>query len=317
MTPNVMVSLPVVDLALQPSVVATAIRHACESRGFFYVTNHDVPREAVDAMFHAAREFFSLPVHLKQTVLQDHNNRGWTPMGEETLDPSSSKRGDSKEGYYIGREAEEDEIGLPLRGANNWPDEEKLGLVNWRRVMEAYHDEMSSLARRLMPVFAEALGLEKNFFDEHFRRPTALLRPLHYAASESSPGEGVFAAGAHSDYGVLTILAVDAEAPGLEIQEANGSWTPVAGGTSGGFCVNIGDLCERWTNGRFRSTVHRVVTKQCQGERWSAAFFWEPEFDVVVTPIVREGEKPHYEPCKYGDYILGKYAATHEGFKDS
>ena len=141
--------------------------------------------------------------------------------------------------------------------------------------MTSYFDAMSCLARRLMPVFATALGLPPDFFDDKFDRPTALLRPLKYAAAASNPQQGVMAAGAHSDYGVLTILAVD-DAPGLQIQTdaAKDEWRDVPP-VPGAFVCNVGDLCERWTNGVFKSTVHRVVTKGGAGsERYSCAFFW-------------------------------------------
>jgi isopenicillin N synthase-like dioxygenase len=138
--------------------------------------------------------------------------------GEETLDPKRQKSGDTKEGYYIGREVAKGsaEDGLPLRGPNNWPDERALGLAAFKEPMNAYYDAVCDLARRLMPSFETALGLEKDFFAGKFSHPTALLRPLKYAAAASNPQEGIMAAGAHSDYGVLTILAID-PTPGLQV----------------------------------------------------------------------------------------------------
>lgn len=135
-------------------------------------------------------------------------------------DPARQKTGDTKEGYYIGREVEPGsaEHGLPLRGPNNWPDEAALGLTSFRGPVQSYYDHMCDLARRLMPSFEAALGLEKNFFSDKFSHPTALLRPLKYAAAASDPRAGKFAAGAHSDYGVLTILATDGT-PGLQVRK--------------------------------------------------------------------------------------------------
>ena len=135
-------------------------------------------------------------------------------------DPARQKTGDTKEGYYIGREVEPGsaEHGLPLRGPNNWPDEAALGLASFRGPMQSYYDHVCDLARRLMPSFEAALGLEKNFFSDKFSHPTALLRPLKYAAAASDPKAGIMAAGAHSDYGVLTILAIDGT-PGLQVRK--------------------------------------------------------------------------------------------------
>ena len=122
--------IPIVDLSADPASVASVIRDACVRHGFFYLTNHGVPRTVVDGMHDASRAFFALPESAKRTVLasNDANNRGWTPLGEETLDPATQTRGDTKEGYYIGREVgpSSDEHGKPLRGANQWPDETKL-----------------------------------------------------------------------------------------------------------------------------------------------------------------------------------------------
>lgn len=329
--------IPIVDLSADPASVASVIRDACVRHGFFYLTNHGVPRTVVDGMHDASRAFFALPESAKRTVLasNDANNRGWTPLGEETLDPATQTRGDTKEGYYIGREVgpSSDEHGKPLRGANQWPDETKLGLSSaggFREPMMRYHAALTNLCDALMPSFAEALGLNPNFFEDKFRFPTATLRPLRYSAHPSRPSEGVLGAGAHSDYGVLTVLWTDGT-EGLEIRKDD-VWWPVKPlpRHRNAFICNVGDLCERWTNGVFKSTVHRVVTRRdeenADGEesdavgnrRHSCAFFWEPDFDTRVEPLpacVAENPPRRYEPTTYGEYILAKYRATHADFQ--
>jgi len=312
-------SVPLVDLSRCEDEVAKAIRAACVRHGFFYISKHGVQEETIKAMFASSRAFFALPVEVKSTAKQNEHNRGWTPMYEETLDPAKQRSGDTKEGYYVGRDValnhpDPRERG-PLRAPNLFPAEDIL--PHFRSSMELYHAEMTQLARRLMRPFALGLGLPGDFFAEHFERPTALLRPLHYAAFKSQPEQGLFAAGAHSDYGVLTILATD-ETPGLEIQLEDGSFAPVPP-MDGTFIVNVGDLCEIWTNGLFKSTVHRVVTSG-ESERYSAAFFWEPNFECLVSPLsqcVTEDRPRRYEPVVYGDYILSKYAATHAGYSST
>lgn len=310
--------IPAVDLSLGEDAVASTIRRACTTHGFFYVVNHGVSDEEVGAMVRAMKAFFALPEEKKRTVLQDENNRGWTPMGEETLDPATQVSGDTKEGYYIGREIAPDspEFGLPLRGANNWPDESALGLsAPFRAPMRAYHAACVRLCRSLMRPFALALDMPPDFFDDMFTHPTALLRPLRYAAARSRPEEGVLAAGAHSDYGVLTALWTDGT-PGLQILDPDdGTWRDVAH-VPGALVCNVGDLCERWTNGVFKSTVHRVVTAGTS-ERFSAAFFWEPNFDAVVKAVPRcvtDDNPAKFPPVVYGEYILDKYRRTHAGF---
>lgn len=320
--------IPIVDLSSDPASVASVIRDACVRHGFFYLTNHGVPRSLIDGMHDASRAFFALPESAKRTVLasNDANNRGWTPLGEETLDPATQTRGDTKEGYYIGREIgpSSDEYGKPLRGPNQWPDEAKLGLTEsgFREPMMRYHAALTNLCDSLMPSFAEALGLHKDFFEDKFKFPTATLRPLRYSEHKSAPEKGVLGAGAHSDYGVLTVLWTDGR-NGLEIRK-NDAWCPVKPlpDEKNAFICNVGDLCERWTNGVFKSTVHRVVTTADLAgrgnKRHSCAFFWEPDFDTFVEPLpacVAENPPRRYEPTTYGEYILAKYRATHADFE--
>lgn len=311
-------SIPLVDLSLPEDEIALSMKRACETFGFFYLSNHGVPKEIVDDLFHGMHQFFGLNAELKRTVLQNEHNRGYTPLGEETLDPAKQKSGDTKEGYYIGRHVPLDhpdprERG-PLRAPDVWPDEQLLGIPGWKTKMQSYYDQMIHLSHRLMRPFAQALGLPSDFFESKFDRPTALMRPLHYAACRSQPEDGIFAAGAHSDYGVLTILCTD-QIPGLQILTNEGQWVPVEP-IEGFFVVNVGDLCEIWTNGQFRSTVHRVVTSG-ESDRYSCAFFWEPNFDCLITPLEQciTRERPvAYSPIVYGDYILSKYKATHAGY---
>ncbi|GIL87645.1 hypothetical protein Vretimale_14674 [Volvox reticuliferus] len=184
-----------------------------------------------------------------------------------------------------------------------------------------------------------------------FDRPMVTLRPLHYSGEVSDPGAGVFGAGAHTDYGMLTILATD-DTPGLQIwtgpdvasrsasnisnaNSGGGSWgeregagageegAATAGGRwrdvepiAGAFIINLGDMLERWTNGRYRSTLHRVINTSGR-ERYSIAFFFEPNFDaeVAVLPVCcGPDDPPRYPPTTAGQHLLDKYAATHAGY---
>lgn len=278
------------------------------------------------------REFFRLPMESKMTILQDSNNRGYTPYRESTLDPDGSKHPDTHEGLYFGREvsADSEEGKLPLHGPNQWPAEDLL--PGYRAATWAYYEALTSLMKRALPILALSLGLERTHFDTLFERPIATLRPLHYrwvkalcilvswglfrgrhripemelsvalllllcvpssvilantcyhapfqlpSADPARPEEGQFSAGAHSDYGCLTFLLTDGT-PGLQIflddQWNDVPWVP------GTIVVNLGDMLERWTGGQYHSTVHRVVNTSGR-ERFSAAFFVEPNFETVV-----------------------------------
>ena len=326
--------LPIIDVnALTSSEITARVRLACETNGFFIVRNHSVKQSTVREMHEASKLFYALPVKFKMRAKQNANNRGYSPIMEEKLDLNAN--GDSKEGFYIGRECEDWEMDLPLRGKNVWwpPEEEeakdedeeesearKIG-IRFRLAMEQYYEEMVQFCDGFVPTFAEALGLP-GFFEDKFKPHNALLRPLKYGKVKSEGKQ--FACGAHSDYGVLTMLWVQPGSEGLEIfDEKSESWMQVnlGGAEDEGkeserpddFICNIGDLMQFWTNDRFKSTVHRVVTDGTK-ERYSAAFFYEPSYECEIEPIVLEGEEPKYEKTTFLKYILAKYDATHEAF---
>ena len=115
--------VPLLDLNQDINTLAGIFRHACKEHGFVLLTNHGISPDIIAAHADAQRRFFTLPDHLKRTIIADHNNRGYTPLGDETLDPANSKQGDNKEGLYFGREVDDEEAEKPLHGPNQWPDE--------------------------------------------------------------------------------------------------------------------------------------------------------------------------------------------------
>jgi isopenicillin N synthase-like dioxygenase len=330
--------LPVVDI--QSSEPHITLRRACVEHGFFYLVGHDISPDLVQTHMDIQRQFFALPLGAKMRIKADSNNRGYTPMGNETLDEKNSIQGDTHEGCYFGLDVPPDSQlakTFPLHGPNQWPDE---GLIpNYKSIVEEYIAEMRKLGMRVLKLLSLSLNLPPDYFDPFFQhRPMIALRPLHYAPVKSDPDNGIFAAGAHSDYGMLTFLVTDDE-PGLQIIKNNsrggGEWMDVAP-MKGAFICNLGDMLERWTNGVYKSTEHRVINRNGR-DRYSAPFFWEPAFDTVVEPIIiameeeelnGEGEsahaghhhhhqqqqKPKYPPITSGEYLLGRYNATHEGF---
>ncbi|KAG2449269.1 hypothetical protein HYH02_005426 [Chlamydomonas schloesseri] len=328
--------VPIIDMSAPEDVAAAAVRAAAAGSGFFYVTGHGVSQDLVDEAFTQQRALFGLPLEAKMALLQDDNNRGYTPFREETLDPARQKHGDTKEGFYFGREvaADSPEASKPLHGPNQWPD--PVLLPEYRRVTWRYYTELNGLGMRLLRLLALSLGLPADHFTPMFSQPLVTLRPLHYAAEVSDPGAGVFGAGAHTDYGMLTILATD-DVPGLQIWLPDGSgcggadqgqgqggaqggaqggrWHDVAP-VSGAFIINLGDMLERWTNGLYRSTLHRVINTTGR-ERYSIAFFFEPNFDTVVEVLpacTGPGNPPRYPPTTSGEHLLAKYAQTHAGY---
>ncbi|CAM9798398.1 unnamed protein product, partial [Hapterophycus canaliculatus] len=170
-----------------------------------------------------------------------------------------------------------------------------------------------SVGVRVSGLLSEGLGLDASFFKGCTSEMAHALRLIHYSAEVSDPGKGVLGAGAHSDYGLITLLATD-DVPGLQVR-LNGEWFDVPP-RKGAFICNLGDMLQRWTNDHLRSTVHRVVNKLGR-ERYSIPFFFEPNFDteVVCFPQFCSPENPaKHAPVMAGKYLLGKYSQTLQGF---
>ena len=168
---------------------------------------------------------------------------------------------------------------------------------------------MSDLSAAVMRGFAIALDLDEGWFDPLIDRHGSALRLAHYPAlSPQTPTAGRFRAGAHTDYGTLTILWTDGR-PGLEVLDASGAWLPVDV-PDGAFVVNLGDLMQRWTNDRWRSTMHRVVVADPTDARVSIPFFHNANWDAVVECIVAPGEAARHEPVTAGRHLMAKFRST-------
>ncbi|KAK6941466.1 Isopenicillin N synthase-like, Fe(2+) 2OG dioxygenase domain, partial [Dillenia turbinata] len=291
-------------------------KQACLDSGFFYVINHGISPEFMDEVFAQSTKLFRLPLTEKMKLLRNEKHRGYTPTLDEHLDHENQVNGDYKEGYYIGVEVPEDdpEAQRPFYGPNRWPAPEIL--PGWRQTMERYHQEALGVAKAVARVIALALDLEADFFDkpEMLGKPIATLRLLHYEGQVSDPSKGIFGAGAHSDYGLITLLATD-EVPGLQICKDRDAkpriWEDVAP-LKGAFIVNIGDMLERWSNCYFRSTLHRVLGNG--QERYSIAYFVEPSHDCLVEclPTCKsEKNPPKFPPVRCQTYLTQRYNDTH------
>ena len=308
-------TLPILDLSswresdrASLTRIAAEAGAACRNVGFFYVINHGVDADLIARAFDQSRRFFALPLAERQALAIERigGNRGYSGMLHEALDPGRGP--DMKEAFNVGLEIAPDDpdllSGQPFRSLNAWPS-----LPNFREALLGYYDACATLGARLHRAFACDLGLEPGFFDDKFDRPMATLRLLHYPAPPqgSEPRTG---AGAHTDYGNLTLLATD-DVGGLEVRARDGRWieAPVV---PGAFIVNIGDCLMRWTNDIYVSTPHRVVNRSAR-ERYSIAFFYDPNPDALVATIpscVRRGEHVRYPPILAADYLKQRLDAS-------
>lgn len=309
--------LPLIDIAplLSESAadcarVAAEIGAACRDTGFFYVAGHAIAPATLRALDEASRRFFALPEETKMQIAMARGGRAWRgffPVGGEL----TSGKPDIKEGLYFGEELGPDDprvkAGLPLHGANQFPEAvpELRGLVmDFMRGAEAS-------AHAILRGVALSLGLEADYFHRAYTaQPTMLFRIFHYPASDAADGWGV---GEHTDYGLLTLLAQD-DNGGLQVKSRQG-WIeapPIAGA----LVVNIGDMLDRLTGGVYRSTPHRVLNVSGRS-RLSFPFFFDPGFAARIEPLPGrvagddsaerwDRSNLHAFAGTYGDYLIGK-----------
>ncbi len=282
-----------------------AFGKACRDTGFLVLTGHGIASTQVNGLFDQARAFFAMPQDAKDrlSINQSPHNRGYARAGDESLDEKSGVF-DVKEAYNIGLDFAPDDprilAGEPYRGVNLWPD-----LPAFRDTLLSYFDAVLALGVDLHRAIALDLGLPETWFAPHFEVPIATLRLLRYPAAAAAPGS--IGAGAHSDYGSVTLLMTDG-VPGLQVKPRGGDWMDVPQ-VPGGFVMNIGDMLMRWTNDTYVSTPHRVVRPP--QERYSAAFFLEPKPDTVVSALPGFETEAKYPPITSATYLTQRLKATY------
>ena len=283
-------NLPVVDLAGSYESlegfrnVAGQVDQVCRDSGFFYVVNHQVPQALIEDMFRASAVFFDLPAETKQSIIrtQSRTQRGWSPIGAQSLD--TGKPADLMEGFSAGLECDpSDPIGenLPRRGGNLWPGESAVpGL---RHTVLNYMAALDRTARHIMSLIAVGLDLPPDYFETFMRRPAPTIRLLRYPPHPCDADANQSGAGAHTDWGALTLLVQDSKG-GLQVQDRDGQWQDVLP-VAGSFVVNLGDLMARWTNDAYTSTRHRVINNVSDSNRYSIPFFFEVDYDARVAAL--------------------------------
>lgn len=313
----VLSGFPAFDLAEHERLTGSArsesaarLDRICRETGFLVLRGHGVPAGVMDGVWAAAQEFFDLPPEVKARVAAPYPGYpyGWLGPKREALARSRGEDTppDLKESFNGGPLTVPD--GMNDREAlafcyqpTLWPD-----LPGFRTAWEAYYAAMEDLAARVMRAFAEALGLPTGYFAPFLAAPISALRALHYPATDDAPDTNQQRAGAHTDYGSLTVLLPQAGSRGLEIMHPTLGWTEVPA-ESGTFVINIGDLMARWTADRWVSTLHRVVALPHCPARQSLAFFHQPDWNAEIVPL--DGSSA-YPPVQSGPYLMAKFRAT-------
>ncbi|MFE7122036.1 isopenicillin N synthase family dioxygenase [Streptomyces sp. NPDC057654] len=291
--------VPVIDLSARGSahgrgLIADAIGKACESSGFFSVVGHGVPRELIDLMHTTTNAFFELPDAEKDLVANRPGVAGFRRFGgvsalslDQETPPDLCEVFASHVTGELGEE-ERDRLGdywAPWKMANIWPGTPAGFQETWHEYMSA----MTELSSDIMRLFASALGLAEDFWDDRFDRHTSALIANYYYPQLEPPLPGQLRRGAHTDWGSLTVLHQEDGLGGLQVLQTSGEtseWRDVPA-IPGSFVVNIGDLMALWTSGRWVSTMHRVLNPERgnRSSRLSIPFFHQPNHDAPVEPI--------------------------------
>lgn len=307
--------IPVVDL--RDADAPAAIDRACREIGFFQIVGHGLDASIEEAAWELAGRFFDLPTEAKlELAIPEGDAYGYGPFAIERLAASRGEETppDLKETFSVGPFTApppglvDDPAAAFVYSPNRWP----AGLPHMAAAFHAYYDDLADLVARLMSLMALGLGLPGDHFAPSIDRHTSALRALYYpAVDEGVPEPGQLRAGAHSDYGTLTLLRQDAVG-GLQVRSTTGEWHDVPS-IEGAYVVNVGDALERWTNDAWRSTLHRVVVRPGAGERHSLAFFHNANWDAVIEAIptcVASGEAPRYAPVGAGRHLMDKFRST-------
>ena len=313
--------IPVVDLAGPFERQVAEIDTACRTVGFFAIVNHGVPAAVADEAWADATAFFDRPIDEKMAVAfpEPGYPYGYSPVAYETLAASLAAGGlpDLKESLAVGPDClgpAPARIEHPderwIRSASRWPARPAALQASWTR----YFRVMSDLSARLLGIMAVALGLPPDHFEPLIDRHTSAMRALRYPALTTPPAPGQLRAGAHTDYGTLTILRTDTVS-GLQIR-AGEQWLDVAP-VPDGFVVNLGDSLAQWTNDQWRSTLHRVVTPvDADGRapaRQSFAFFHMANWDAIIECLptcLAAGDVPRHAPVLAGPWLMSKFTST-------
>ena len=280
----------------------------CSEIGFLVLEGHGVSQKIISDQWTIVSEFFSSPLEIKREVKVPFLGYpyGWIGPDQEALAASKGEKTppDLKESFNGGPLTIPKNIKDPAAyefcyQPTLWPK-----IDEFKKTWETYYAAMEDLAKRIMAAFAEALGLESSYFDRFISNPISALRALHYPTTTDAIIEKQQRAGAHTDYGSLTILLPQVGTTGLQIKKKN-SWIDVPV-LEDCLIINIGDLMELWTAGRWVSTLHRVIARPNQPPRKSLAYFHQPDWDSIINPI----NSDNYESVVSGPYLMDKFKST-------
>lgn len=302
------VGIPCIDLALytqgnaeQKQEFVQQLGKAYEEVGFVAVKNHGVPDELIARLYKEVEEFFKLPVEVKSKyeIPGLAGQRGYTSFGKEHAKGSDAP--DLKEFYQFGQEVLDDD---PVK--EEYPENiEVAEAPNFVPTLRAAYREFEKSGSYLLEAIALYLGLDKNYFVPFTHNGNSILRAIHYPPITSEPKSSIRAE-QHEDINLITLL-VGASADGLQVMNKKGEWVDVKA-LPGQIVVNVGDMLQRLTNNKLRSTTHRVVNPPRElwhTSRFSIPFFLHPKSSMSLACLDSCIDADH--PKAYDDITAGEY----------
>ncbi|MFZ5782680.1 MAG: isopenicillin N synthase family dioxygenase [Pseudomonadota bacterium] len=308
--------IPVIDLAPFLSHApgdlascASQLRDALENVGFYLVVNHGVPQQTIDEAYAAVRRFFALPEEVKTALLKNEHNIGYAPI-RSLYNRATSNLNDERqvrsaaESFFMKADLPADHpdvlAGKRFRAPNQWPPE--AAAPGFRAAMVRYIGALEALGKSLLPLYAAALDLPADWFDEAFVDPMYTLRISRYPRQETL-GEREQGLPPHTDTSFMTLLPYN-RIQGLQVRLTDGRWVD-APAVPGSFVVNSGNMLRRWSNNRCMSTPHQVVNLSPE-ERYAMPFFLDVNRDwrMACLPSCTSADNPpRYEPMTYAEYM--------------
>ena len=271
-----------VSLAQPLETIADELGRSFGEYGFAVVRDHGIPQDLIDEAERVSKAFFALPDAVKRAYKIEGGGgaRGYTPFGTEKA--KDAEVFDLKEFWHVGRDLPEGHPLSEFMAPNVWPTE----IAGFRETMSALFAAFEQTGGRVLEAIALHLGRPRDFFAASIADGNSVMRLLHYPPLGPGAPEGAIRAAAHGDINTITLL-LGAEEAGLELLTKQGEWLPIPA-AEGALVINVGDMLERQTNGRLRSTTHRVVNPRgeaAQRARYSMPFFLHFRPDFLIEPL--------------------------------
>ncbi len=303
--------IPVLDLAPlirgeDTTSLAAAFAKAYGETGFSYVINHGVPNKLRQAVFAVSKDFHRLAFAKKKLIALNSNHRGYIAINTSTdvnSELAEVTKPNQSASFMMMREDAKTDPEVYLSGPNQWPANPQF-----RQTCEAYADAMTQLGRSLLELALDAIDVSDKTILKAFEIPTIWLRLLYYPPQPPHAPEDLYGSAPHTDFGCLTLLAQD-DVGGLQVQTPAGHWIDVPP-REDAFIVNVGDMLHRMSNGKLRSTPHRVINTTGR-DRYSVPFFFDPHVSASIAPLPGTGESK-FDSINFGEFLKSELEAGYE-----